>query len=577
MEKKIEGNPAHSRVRIVNKRFARFPSSAFALFFLLSAFAALAVASLVEKSATFDEGNHLTRGLYPLSGNGYPLNREHPPLVNLIQALPVHLTMRPNIPPATPEMYPFFSHSEATLWKTGNDGKKMILIARLATVALSLALGALIFLWGRELHGAEGGVVSLAFFAFSPMMLAHGRLVTTDMGLALFLFAFFLALWKLTTDPSPGRLVVAGLCLGAAAASKHLALAVLPLSFLIMTLAEAAGPASLVNIFRRASSSPSSQSLTARLPALAGVWLAMTAIAFLLVWALYGFQVGKIDGVGMTLPAPDYFGGLAQGWQSLKEGRVFYLNGEVSSEGWLSYFPLAFWYKTPWPLLAALALAVSLHLTGKIRIGRGMRFIALAVGLLAVAVIFKKANLGLRYLLWLYPFLFLYLGSIVRAPFWRWAVVPLLAWLVIETLAAHPNYISYFNQTIPAREKRWRLVDSNLDWGQDLPALARYQRRENIDSLKLGYFGTADPRAYGVAAEPLPSFMQSEWNGSPTLKLEGVIAVSATLLQGAYNRPPDFYAPLRDATPTAEIGGGSILIFDYRQKPGPARRGEDHE
>ncbi|MFQ5671596.1 MAG: ArnT family glycosyltransferase [Nitrospinales bacterium] len=527
---------------------------------LLAVFACLALTGLEEKSATFDEGNHLVRGLYPLAGKGYLLNREHPPLINLLQALPVHVTRRPEIPEATPAMYPFFFHSGRVLWEMDNDGKAMIRQARRVTVGLALVLGFLVYLWARELHGEAGGLTALGLFVFSPMMLAHGRLVTTDMGLALCLFAFFFALSGLVRRPAPWRLAVAGLCLGAALASKHMALLALPVALLVLVLAE-----------RKTVLAPAlgrTPVAKSRLNAV-WVWLALVAIAFVVLWGVYGFQVGRIDGNGIPAPAPDYFGGLRQGWQSLETGRVYYLNGVISDKGWLAYFPLAFAYKTPLPVLILLVTALLLHLRGKFRVGKMTNFIALALGGIVLAVVLKRVNLGLRYLLWAYPFLFLYLGGVARVPRWRLLLIPVLGWLVFATLSAHPDYLSYFNRAVPQQEKRLYLVDSNLDWGQALPALARFQRERNIKTVRLGYFGTADPKAYGVVAEPLPSFLRRQTPlAVDELKLEGVIAVSATLLQGLYNRPPDFYAPLRKIVPTAQLGGGSILVFDCRKQAG---------
>ena len=542
----------------MNKDSYRSAAGGLAAMLLLVVFACLALTGLEEKSATFDEGNHLVRGLYPLAGKGHLLNREHPPLINLLQALPVHVTRHPEIAEATPAMHPFFFHSEKVLWGMGNDGKGMIGQARRVTVGLALILGLLVYLWARRLHGQAGGLTALCLFAFSPMMLAHGRLVTTDMGLALCLFAFFFALWNLIRRPTPRRLAVAGLCLGAALASKHLALLALPATLLVLVLAEMTGKAVLAPALGR---TPVGKSLLSPL----WVWLILAAMAFFVIWGVYGFEVGRIDGQGM--PAPDYFSGLRQGWQSLESGRLYYLNGVISDTGWIAYFPLAFLYKTPLPVLLLLATALLLHLGGKFRVGNMMGCIALAIGCLVLAVVLKRVNLGLRYLLWVYPFLFLYLGGVARLPRWRWLLIPVLGWLVFATLGAQPDYLPYFNRAVPQQEKRLHLVDSNLDWGQDLPALARFQRERNIETVRLGYFGTADPKAYGVVAEPLPSFLRAETRlAAGALKLEGVIAVSATLLQGLYNRPPDFYAPLRKIAPTAQLGGGSILVFDFRKE-----------
>lgn len=529
---------------------------------LLAILVFLSVSSLMQKSATFDETNHLVRGLYPLSGKGFILNKEHPPLVNLLQGLPVHFSAKIEFPEAKSDMHPFFHYSRRVLWSGVNDGKTMISKARLVTVFLSVLLGVSIFLWARELYGFEGGFLSLTLFCFSPMVLANSRLVTTDLGLAFFLFIFYFSFWNLLCFPSFKRTIVAGLCLGLALGSKHLALLLIPISLVVLLLAQILGRIELRSTF-----SFIPQSVADRFGGIfcaIFAWLIIILIAFLIVWTLYGFSFGRFEGSGIWVPMPDYFEGLKQGWNSVKSGRVYYLDGKISDSGWLIFYLKSFIYKTPFPLLIILLSALVWRFYDKNPIGKGMEWIALALFCFALALMAKKVNLGLRYLLSIYPFLFLFAGSLVKIPKLRTGIFVLVGWLVIEVLAAQPHYISYFNQLSSPDQKRLHLVDSNLDWGQDLPALANWQKENGIKTVRLGYFGTANPEAYGVKFEPLPFFLQEKWTGPSSLDLKGVIAVSATLLQGVYNRPSGYYAPLRQRKPDAIIGDGSMLIFDLR-------------
>src|SRR5207248_5064511 len=64
-----------------------------------------------------------------------------------------------------------------------------------------------------------------------------------------------------------------------------------------------------------------------------------------------------------------------------------------------------------------------------------------------------------------------------------------------------PHYLSYFNVFAGGPAEGYRhLVDSNLDWGQDLPSLKR--RLDALGSRRpvLAYFGEAPPGAYGIRA-----------------------------------------------------------------------------
>ena len=139
----------------------------------------------------------------------------------------------------------------------------------------------------------------------------------------------------------------------------------------------------------------------------------------------------------------------------------------------------------------------------------------------------------------------------------------LLGWYVYETLAVHPHYLAYFNQFVGGPPKGYRhLVDSNLDWGQDLKGLKSYMDQNGIDTMKLSYFGTADPSQYGITYEMLPSFVIPE---PPTLCRElrqgDIVAISATNLYPLYVDLGVLGQYLRDRRPKDHIGH-SIYIYE---------------
>jgi hypothetical protein len=147
-------------------------------------------------------------------------------------------------------------------------------------------------------------------------------------------------------------------------------------------------------------------------------------------------------------------------------------------------------------------------------------------------------NLGLRHALPLYPFLFL--GTALAASyairvFGRiaiGAIIVLLLGLAIETTLAFPDYIPFFNtpSSLNFRKGLLALADSNLDWGQDLPALAQWRKEHPEGKLYLCYFGTADPSYYGIDYINIPEGYS--YGPPPQQPREpGYIAISATILQ----------------------------------------------
>jgi hypothetical protein len=179
-------------------------------------------------------------------------------------------------------------------------------------------------------------------------------------------------------------------------------------------------------------------------------------------------------------------------------------------------------------------------------------------------------NIGLRHVLPVYPFLFIFLGVAAARGYrrWpgpsRWIIAAFILALSLETLAAFPDFIPFFNIAAGGSRGGLRLLgDSNIDWGQELPDLARWQQHHPDRLIYLAYFGTADPHYYGIRyldVSQAPPARQS-----PSISAPPVYAISAALLQIPYPNPStrDFYASLLRQRPI-EVLGGSFYIFDAR-------------
>ena len=143
----------------------------------------------------------------------------------------------------------------------------------------------------------------------------------------------------------------------------------------------------------------------------------------------------------------------------------------------------------------------------------------------------------------------------------------MVLWLIIGSAKIFPHYLTFFNELAGGPDNGHKiLIDSNLDWGQELIGLRNYMTQENISSVKLSYHGTADPTAYGVVYEPLPSYPYNQWTSDtvPDSVLNppnGVYAISANNLQGLRFKNHDLYATFRQRRPDAVLGHS---IFIYR-------------
>ncbi len=255
----------------------------------------------------------------------------------------------------------------------------------------------------------------------------------------------------------------------------------------------------------------------ARLLRACSLLAAIGVVALAVLWASYGFRralspdpvaraVGRaaLDRPSASLPLravvaiakaglvpEDYARGLVF-VMTHSEARSTFLMGELSDRGFPQYFLMTFLFKTPLPLLLLTALAVA-------RVPRLARRDAVLLWLPVVVYVGLSSTRGLqighRHLLPIYPFLFVAAGEAVsRLVAWRrpigLAVAAVLGlWYGVGTLRVHPHHLAYFNEIAGGPANGWRLlVDSNLDWGQDLKRLAHVdadERRAAAEALVL--------------------------------------------------------------------------------------------
>jgi hypothetical protein len=266
----------------------------------------------------------------------------------------------------------------------------------------------------------------------------------------------------------------------------------------------------------------------------------------------------------LLLPEALLFG-LGDAYQRME--RTAYLLGEISPNGFWLYFPVAFLVKTPVPTLLIIILAIVYQLTSRRPKVSGTHFLLVPVAVLFCFAIWSRLNVGWRHILPMYPLLFVWLGGMVSV-MWRserrstrLVLYCLGVWLVTSTLMAYPNYLAYFNEAAGgSKNGRSILVDSNLDWGQDLKALKNWMTHNQIGKIQFAYFGTADPAYYKIDSVYLPGsvFVTDEgihWHERPRY-----VAMSETLLAGLYLDKPDRYAQFRQREPVAIIGH-SIRVF----------------
>ena len=553
----------------------------------LLVYGALAVGSMRTNSAVIDETAHLPAGYTYLKTRDFRLNPEHPPLAKELAALPL-LWIDPRMREMSDawQQHRQFEFGHRFLYRW-NDGDRLLLWGRLPIVGLGAALASAVFLWTRSRFGIAAATIALFLSVLSPDLLAHGQLVTTDLAISLFMFLSVMAFRAVADRVTLTRVGLAGLAVGASFATKFSALVLVPTLIILwcwVALSRVPLPLALGRMRVRA--------VTGVGPKLAVLALSATAmggVALAVVWTTYAFQprlandaevertfewwriepetsslAGAVRAARATRLFPDaYLYGLVYAVRSTKSHPAF-LCGQISNHGWWYYFPVTFLIKTPLALPALLLPLLARGRPGP-RLGP---FVWVPVLVYAAVTVTQNLNIGHRHLLPIYPFLFVAAGASAATfatGYGRWVVIALCAWYGGSVLRVHPHYLGYFNELAGGPSGGWRcLVDSNLDWGQDLRALKQWMDHRGVPTVKLSYFGAADPDYYGLRCEMLPGYGGVLRHGAVRDVQAGeLVAVSATNLQGVFlgAEVKPMMARLRSLPPVDRVG---YSIFIYR-------------
>ncbi len=539
------------------------------------AFFAQVVSTLALQSPTFDEEFHVARAYAYVRAGDLRMQQNHPPLVSVLAGLPL-LLMPELTPPAEIPHWDdafLFEFADSLFWRLGHDVNRMLFLARFPIVLAGTLLGACVCRWAREAHGWRAALLAAGLYAAAPNLLAHSGLVTTDLAVTAASFAALFLFWRYLRRPRLRRLLAAGAGVGLALAAKLSGMFVLGVIALL----------ALVDGGRLAAPS----ALETGRPAPSGLWLGRLAtwrravlrlspvvlVAGLVVWAIYRFELRPWPGTVLPLPAVTYLLNLRTLVGHAERGHGAFLMGRVSMHGWWYYFPVAFCLKTPLPLLLLLGVAAWDSIRRR-RLARELPWILFPLGYFAFALA-SSLNIGYRYILPLDPFLILYVAKLAEPDgawhaWWRRLALPALVGAgMVTMLSLHPHYLAYFNALAggPAGGYRY-LVDSNLDWGQDLKSLKAYLDDAGVEEVWLGYFGTADPAYYGLRYRSLFSAdsLRLADGVTPLNPAPGWYAISATVLQGTYWPEPDIFDWFRRHEPVRRVG---YSIFVYRVEPDP--------
>lgn len=593
---------------------------------MLAVMFGLGLSSMVGNSAIVDEIAHIPAGYSYLHYGDYRLNPEHPPLIKDLAGLPLQfMTLKfPLTERAwTEDINGQWEAGWHFLYHIGNNPDSILFWSRLPLLLLAIAFGGFLYWFARRRWGVAVALLALFLYTLSPNFLAHSSLVTTDLGASVFTFLAIVAFARYMGRPSKANFWLLSVALAGAQLAKFSA--VLLFAFL--------GLVAVSLIWLAKDKLPKVERLKTYVGGLVGA----SAVSVLWVWIYYiphtwnmpvavqdRLIEGSLPGVNVQglaqflmsfnditifKPLVQYLLGLVMVYVRVGGGNVTYFNGQVSDQSFHGYFPQLFVMKTQVALLilTVLVLAVALRrfyahkpLKAFDQMKKHFQTHVLEWTLGGFAVFYflvsvaGNLNLGIRHVLPVYaPMFVLVAVAVVRwvrelpKPKWRmWsgvAVGVLMVWYGGSTVLAHPNYLSYFNETIGGGTQAYKyFTDSSVDWGQDLKRLKQYvDEHPEINHIAVDYFGGGLPEYYFCnrlydergklvttsAGYDCSTSVYEAWHSHYGQYTGQYIAVSETFLMNdqwyaQLNGTPG-YDYLRAREPVAKIGNSIYLYKLY--------------
>jgi hypothetical protein len=556
----------------------------------------MATTAWQTKSTTFDERENITAGLGYWHYGDPRLIGDACFLPKILPALPIALGHYNYPAESSPDwlLAQVRDLGNQTFYYLGNDTARMLYLARGSMAFVTALTGLIIYGWSRRLFGRAGGIISVFLFAFCPLMLSHGSVATSDVLGMFFFVTSTLSLWVMLQRVTWWTVLLSAVSVGLFFITKLTALTIIPIGVLMAIWRVWQGPPLAVELGRKwlvASRWKQAAILVVLL-------LIHIAVAAAIIWRAYDFRYEAFTPHSLAMD-PTYQVQFYEKtlWQldMPKEGvtrelllafRKYHLlpdryllgiagivgtvalhpafaAGQYTNTGFWWFFPYSFWVKTPLGLFLILFLA-ALAVTdrwkkqqaGKPKSPPWSAALAwfypgaplwIALTVYWVLAIRSNLNIGLRHLLPTFPILYILAGA---AAYWivsrRALCIAALGagvlWFVGASLMARPNYLAYFNETVGGSGNAYHyLVDSSLDWGQDLPALKEYLEKNSLNEqtnipVYLCYFGAGNARYYGIKnADILTGFLpQPEEDPRLFSFRPGVYCISATMLSGCY-------------------------------------------
>jgi 4-amino-4-deoxy-L-arabinose transferase-like glycosyltransferase len=577
---------------------------------LLLMHAALLAWSGYRHSPAGDEIAHLPAGISHWSFGRFDLYRVNPPLVRMVAAIPI-LLVNPDIDWSSyseaPEARMEFDIGRRFVKQHGLQSLSWYTLARWSCIPFSLLGGYICYRWAKDLYGMASGLLALVLWCFSPNILAYGQLITPDMGAASVGAAACYFFWRWSRSFAWFDSLSAGLLLGLAELTKTtwiILFLIWPLLWLSRGYCAHHGRPLLKGVLHVSAMLLLSIYVLNAGYGFEGTWRRLGDYQFLSS-ALSGreqhkeFMGNRFRGTllaSVPVPLPtNYVQGIDVTKTYFERGVPSYLRGEWKHGGWWYYYIYALAIKVPLGTWGLAVCALMVEWRGRrcgLQIDQLMLLLP-AIGIFTLVSLQTGINHHLRYVLPAFPFAIIYISGCLQGFSWthHWKlgvlVSMLLGWMIASSLCVYPHSLSYFNELAGGpRNGHAHLLESNIDWGQDLIYLKEWvEEHPEASPIGMACFTQIDPESIGIKywlplnhakrRETVRSHIGKLHSSSDDLRL-GWYAISANYLRGMTRFPlpdgsgrrvwPDGtdYTRFLRLQPNAQIG---YSIYLYRVGP----------
>jgi 4-amino-4-deoxy-L-arabinose transferase-like glycosyltransferase len=505
-----------------------------------------------QKSATYDEAFYITYGYSLLKTGDYRLSIDKPPLVPVISAIPlIFMNLKFDLNDTDWQKSKLWINSKNPwgelsthrwnlslkfLYKNIVNPEKILAWSRtsIGITIILLALG--IFLLSKKIFGLNTALFILFFYSFSPNILAHSSLVTEDSIVTGFMFLSILGFLQLIYNLKPVPCVTTGLLTGMALLSKFSALLLFPIYGFIVMLSLIAGKVKRENL--------------TKLLSLLGITFVIAGFLLLICYKFIDikFYIHLIRNILIYN----------------KRGQATYCLGNYSYSGFWYYYIICFLLKTPLSVLVLLGFTPFIFKKFSKNERTNIIIIILIIIISFIFISLNKIQLGLRHLLLVYPFVFCLVSMACTKL--RYISLILCIYYMVSSVKSHPHYLAYFNEFAGGSKNGYKhLIDSNIDWGQDLKGLKKFIQEEKVSDVVLSYYGSGLEEFAGLKFQDLYSFglWGEKKHINPPEPEKEILAVSVTNLQGLYlgKIGHDVFYWLKEKKPVTAIGH-TIFVYD---------------